>query len=321
MYRSYWHYRVFGINDRKLNPQSYLTEEPSLGAGIGHKLANWNSGLFYARLFGIGYAHSSLNNVKWESLLGLKEGYENMTDLESKPEFKTRRIPFFKHNDAAALELCRKIIQSYGSRPMLFKTEKNQPYQEQFGVRTEIQEKFFKASSRSDDHLEYDPKVLNVAAHVRRTVIIDGRVIVESEEVKKKRYLNEKYYLKIFSEVIPYLQRQIPVKIYVFSTEFPEELSHFKDVEIIFCDKWDEYKSFLHLVHADVLITSKSGFSYNAALFNRSFKISPTPFWHGYPQDDPNWLLADNEGNLLSDISNLSRSKNLLNNPARFEAS
>ncbi len=160
-----------------------------------------------------------------------------------------------------------------------------------------------------------------MAAHVRRTVIIDGRVILESEEVKKKRFLDEKYYLNIFSKVIPYLRLHTPVKIYVFSTEFPEELAQFNDVEIEFCNTWDEYKSFVHLVHADVLITSKSGFSYNAALFNRNFKISPTPFWHGYPQDDPNWLLADNEGNLLSDISNLSRSKNLLNNPARFEAS
>lgn len=321
IYPSYWHYLFFGFKNQGVATNSYYTAKPNPDAGIGHQLANWNAGLYHARSFGLRFAHSPLSNERWEQLLGLGSGYPSALDLQSEPGLKARRVPLFLDENSNEFELCKKIIRSYGSRKMLFKAESNQPYKEQYGVREEIQNRFFSAVSRKNDVIEFCPDVLNVAAHVRRTVIIDGRVILESEEVKKKRFLDEKYYLNIFSKIIPYLRSHAPVKIYVFSTEFPEELSHYKDVEIIFCDKWDEYKSFLHLIHADVLITSKSGFSYNAALFNRNFKISPSPFWHGYPTDDPSWLLADNEGNLLSDIANLASAKNLLSNPARFEAS
>jgi hypothetical protein len=55
--------------------------------------------------------------------------------------------------------------------------------------------------------------------------------------------------------------------------------------------------SFLHMVFADILITSKSSFSYKPALLNNGVKISPRDFWHGYPQSK-NWLLVDDEGKM-----------------------
>ena len=56
--------------------------------------------------------------------------------------------------------------------------------------------------------------------------------------------------------------------------------------------------SFLHMVHADLLITSKSSFSYKPALLNRGIKVSPRNFWHGYP-DSEDWVMADDEGEVL----------------------
>lgn len=53
--------------------------------------------------------------------------------------------------------------------------------------------------------------------------------------------------------------------------------------------------SFLHIVYADVLITSKSSFSYKPALINRGLKICPENFWHGYPKSD-DFVLTDEEG-------------------------
>ena len=58
----------------------------------------------------------------------------------------------------------------------------------------------------------------------------------------------------------------------------------------------DEYMSFAHLVYADLLITSKSSFSYKPALMNTGIKVSPGNFWHGYPQNDPKWILCANDG-------------------------
>jgi len=62
--------------------------------------------------------------------------------------------------------------------------------------------------------------------------------------------------------------------------------------------------SFLHLVYADLLITSKSSFSYKPALLNNGIKICPKNFWHGYP-NNKKWILCDNNGNF--DISSLKQ--------------
>ena len=55
--------------------------------------------------------------------------------------------------------------------------------------------------------------------------------------------------------------------------------------------------SFLHMVYADVLITSKSSFSYKPALLNHGIKVCPENFWHGYP-DSNDWVMVDNHGNV-----------------------
>ena len=51
--------------------------------------------------------------------------------------------------------------------------------------------------------------------------------------------------------------------------------------------------TFLHFVYADLLITSKSSFSYKAALINRGIKLCPKQFWHKYPKNNKNWVLID----------------------------
>jgi hypothetical protein len=55
-------------------------------------------------------------------------------------------------------------------------------------------------------------------------------------------------------------------------------------------------ESFLHMVHADCLITSKSSFSYKPALLSNGIKICPKKFWHGYPNSS-DWILVDENGN------------------------
>lgn len=64
----------------------------------------------------------------------------------------------------------------------------------------------------------------------------------------------------------------------------------------------DAQTSFLHLVYANLLITSKSSFSYKPALLNNGIKICPRNFWHGYP-DSKDWILCDNNG--IFDVSSL----------------
>jgi hypothetical protein len=53
--------------------------------------------------------------------------------------------------------------------------------------------------------------------------------------------------------------------------------------------------SFQHMVYADLLITSKSSFSYKPALLSDGVKVCPQNFWHGYP-GQPDWVLVDDAG-------------------------
>ena len=56
-------------------------------------------------------------------------------------------------------------------------------------------------------------------------------------------------------------------------------------------------ESFLHFAYADLLITSKSSFSYKPALLNNGIKVCPKNFWHGYPTSK-DWILVENDGTI-----------------------
>ena len=98
----------------------------------------------------------------------------------------------------------------------------------------------------------------------------------------------------------------MPIAIWLFTTGKAEEFSEFSSFgQINFCSDMDEYQSFVHLVNADLLITSKSSFSYKPALLSKGIKVCPSNFWHGYPNTS-DWILCDNNGaidvNRLKDI-------------------
>ena len=131
---------------------------------------------------------------------------------------------------------------------------------------------------------------------MRRTVVIEGVVTSEDEATRARRWLSNDYYEKVLKQVLENLKVDKPIEIWIFSTGKPEEFIEFvKYGEIHFCSDMDEYQSFVHLVYADLLITSKSSFSYKPALMNRGIKICPRNFWHGYP-DKKDWILCENDG-------------------------
>ena len=110
------------------------------------------------------------------------------------------------------------------------------------------------------------------------------------------RWLSNDYYEKVLVQVLENFKVDKPIAVWLFSTGKAEEFAEFaKYGEIHFCNDMDEYQSFAHLVFADMLITSKSSFSYKPALMNDGIKICPRNFWHGYP-DTKDWILVENDG-------------------------
>ena len=210
--------------------------------------------------------------------------------------YKKVKLPLFDEDNTSEVSLQKKIISSYANQKVVFVAEQDQAYKDQFGVMDVIKYKFNNNAARSKENLIYNSNCFNIAVHVRRTVIIDNKVILEDEAAKAMRWLSNDYYEKVLKQVVENLNIDKPISIYIFSTGRPQEFAEFlKYGDVHFCSDMDEYTSFLHLIRADILITSKSSFSYKPALMNDAIKVCPRNFWHSYPSDK-NWILVENDG-------------------------
>ncbi len=294
-FRTYWHYLLNKKKRSIENTTCYFAARPNIGAGIGHQMANWIAGLWFSKIFHLKFASIPFSTDKWDEFLGFGQEEEQYYDL-LKHGYKVRRLPKFEENQATDMELIKSIIGSYAGTKTIFLAIQDQFYRDQYGVRMVLQKKFRNAPARMEDKIEYDANKFNIAVHVRRTVIIENKVIEEDEVAKAKRWLSNDYYEKVLKQVLETIQVDKPIAIWLFSTGKPEEFEEFKQYgDVRFCSDMDEYRSFAHLIFADLLITSKSSFSYKPALMSKGIKVCPRNFWHGYPEEK-DWVLVENDG-------------------------
>src|ERR1017187_6577029 len=81
LYKSYWHY-LFNKNTGNRNTTCYYTAMPNPGAGIGHQMANWIAGYWFAKQFNLKFAHSPFSTKEWEEFLGLGINEVKVKDLK-----------------------------------------------------------------------------------------------------------------------------------------------------------------------------------------------------------------------------------------------
>lgn len=271
----------------------YMTKIVNPTAGIGDQLASWITGYYYAAKFQLDYAYSPLFPENWNSFLGFEENVQKAEDLLKNQGYKRIWLPYFEERDEQEIKMIQGIIKSYVGQKVVFYVEISQVYGEQFGVMEDIRRKFNAAAVRRQDKLVYSENILNIAVHVRRGDIVQGQT--DNNPQLTMRWLDNNYYVNILNQLLNFLQNT-KYKIFIFSQGIKDdfkEFSEFKDIE--FCLDMSAMESFLHLIRADILITSKSSFSYKPALLSEGLHICPRNFWHGYPEDF-NWILADDYG-------------------------
>ena len=208
--------------------------------------------------------------------------------------YKKIPLPQFSELLPEQIDVIKKIIASYKDEKVVFLCEQDQFYRDLHTLIPDLQQKFYAAPARKLDKLMFDNNNFNVAIHVRR-----GDIMADlSNPNLAMRYLSNDYFQKVLSQVIEMVKTDKPVHIWFFSQGKPEdytEFAHFPNLH--WCMDMGAQASFLHMVYADVLITSKSSFSYKPALLNRGIKVCPENFWHGYP-DSNDWVMVDNHGNV-----------------------
>ena len=295
IYKSYWHSK----DDKPIvtrTHQNYFTAVPNQGAGIGHQMANWIAGFWFAKQFGLTFAHIPFSSEKWERFLGFGDNETVANVLLKKEGYKKVLIPLFKENKPEEIVLVKRIIESYSNQKVVFVCEQDQFYSDQFGVSVDIKKKFYQAKARKNEQLIYSNENFNIAIHVRRGDIVIGQ---DNKNLNLlMRWQDNSYFEKVLSSVVENLKTDKPIAIYLFSQGGQKDFPEFEKFDKIhFCLDMNAQDSFLHMVYADLLITSKSSFSYKPALLSNGVKVCPANFWHGYPKTS-DWVLANDKGEL-----------------------
>lgn len=292
IYKSYWHYR-FSKKNSVANHLNYYSAIPNPGAGIGHQMANWIAGYWFADQFSLQFVHIPFASSKWESFLGF--GVSEMAEVELIDiGYKKVRLPLFDECNEAEVALNKKIIASYSNQKVVFIAEQDQFYSDQYGVMQAIKQKFHNAPARKKDKLIFKPESFNIAIHVRR-----GDIVIGQENQNPNlllRWQGNDYFEKVLKAAVENIKTKKPIAIYLFSQGHRKDFPEFEQFENLhFCLEMNAQDSFLHMVNADLLITSKSSFSYKPALLSNGIKICPRYFWHSYP-DTRDFILTDDNG-------------------------
>lgn len=300
LYQSYWHY-LFHKKNKETYSNSYYSARPHPGAGIGHQMANWIAGYWFAKQFGLNFAHIPFAQKSWEQFLGFSEKETTISELISKQGYKKVLLPLFDENNKNEVLLIKSIIASYCNKKVVLISEQDQFYRNQYGVMTEIKDKFYNSKARLSDKLIYSKDNFNIAIHVRRGDIIEGQT--NQNQNLLMRWQTNEYFTTVLSNVIENLKIKKPIAIYLFSQGDKIDFSDFEQFKNIhYCLDISAQDSFLHMVFSNLLITSKSSFSYKPALLNNGIKVCPKDFWHGYPKTK-DWILVEKDGNF--DVSKL----------------
>jgi hypothetical protein len=308
-YRSYWNYqlkRIAGKGNNPVLPIHYIAQKPNYSAGIGHQLANWNAGYYFSHYFKLRFAHFPFSSDKWECLLGFGENEIKANALLADKTVKKVRLPRFDCNKD--LERVGDIIKAYGRNKVLFLLAQDQGYERQYDTYASLSKKFFTAPARQQENLFYRPGKFNIAIHIRRGDIATMKA--KDDANWGQRWLNNSYYASVLKQVLGLIKNSPAADIYIFSQgskeDFPE-FSMFNNIH--YCLDVNAYDSFVHMVHADLLVSSKSSFSYKPALLSKGIKICPADFWHSYPAN-AEFVLAGNDGSFdAKQLSELLASK------------
>lgn len=299
-YVSYHHMKHRNPEHKRDRENAYLTARPNPGAGIGHQMANWIAGYWFARYFDLKYAHTPFSNInnpftsnQWDSFLGFGNDEAQASELINSG-WKKVVLPLFNEFDENQVNIIRRIISSYSGEKVLFYLEQDQFYHDQYGVMDDIKRKFNRIHDRNSEKLKYDRNEMNIAVHVRR-----GDIVQKSGENNPNltmRWLDNNYFINALKYTLSIINTDKDIHVYLFSQGEKEDYKEFEEfTNVTYCLDMGAQESFLHMVYADALITSKSSFSYKPALLSDGIKVCPKNFWHGYPESD-DWILLDDEG-------------------------
>lgn len=275
-YRFETHWNLSRIKFHKFqNPSRFHITAAGAEDGGGAQLLRQLSAIVFTRSFGFSYVHTPLTNVahnfnkdpqwaeKWENFLQLSvfndlseekiTTFQNVQDLNG-------LIPELLRNKYSPDDLYYRLRDCYA-----FSNRNPSAY-------SLIQEKLrtsYHQNGRSLN-LKYDNNKFNVAIHARR-----GDV---SKEKNTQRFTSGKKLKEVVRRIKKCL-KNIDYDIYLYSVNFEKDLEQLKTEGVQIVHELNIFDVLDHLIHADLLVTSKSSVSYLSGILSEGIIIHE-PFWH-----------------------------------------
>jgi len=198
-------------------------------------------------------------------------------------------IPSNEQNDDDIYREIDQFIQNHPQPNTAFRIRDNRFGDYEYAS---TREWFLNAYSKAREQypiaLSLDSSKLNIAVHIRRGDLLPGRQFSDLSS----RMLPDAWYLEILNMISRHSQKKLAIHIFsegkdgVYHSEIGAPFSwktYFQNTphEVHEHIDSDFMSSFHHLLHADLLIGSKSGMSHLAGMLNQQFKIMPK-MWHSY---------------------------------------
>ncbi|MBU3553966.1 hypothetical protein [Polynucleobacter sp. UB-Piko-W3] len=215
----------------------------------------------------------------------IKKGEVKVIEL---PEFEIH-IPTNDQVDDEIYKAVDAFIQQHPGPNIAFKISNNRFGDYEYGPSRDW---FIKAYTQAREHLPiplmFDPKKINIAVHIRRGDLLPGRQFSDLSS----RMLPDAWYLEILNTILNHSPRSVAIHIYSegkdgqYRSETGAPFSwkeRFQNTgyEVHEHIDSDFMGTFHHLLHADVLIGSKSGMSHLAGMLGDQVKLMPQ-MWHSY---------------------------------------
>jgi hypothetical protein len=251
--------------------------------------------MLFAHDTGLVYVHTPFKRIqhnpngdpkweaKWEKFFNLGEG-EILREQLTKPWIERVRIsklielPYSGDNVLYVVKHCHEYANYF-------------PYRYQ-AISDRFAEKYY-SSAKNELPCHYDRSRLNIAVHVRRDDVVQ-------QGPTANRYSTNEFVASVLRQIIDVaLNTTLPVSVRLYSEGQVVDFGELGDMDIEFHLNECPFSTLNNLVRADVLLMSKSAFSYVAALLSRGVKVfepfDPTSFVH---RPLPHWIVAHQDGTL-----------------------
>ena len=276
LYKSWWHMIFTSPRKKNAFERNYLTVRPNALKSISHQVYNWASGLYFAKEFGLRFAHTRFPDMSWDTFLGLGEKFVSARQLRAREGYRTVRMPGFKPENPDPLKLIRKIIASYADKRVVFILENDQKCNYCSNLVMDVRRFFNEALCRKDEKLIFETECTNIV------IYIPGFGKGEIYHKGKKTTLVEfNTQLDFFKQTIHRLKELIPAernpRFYIFSRANEGRLADFKNMgeNVLLCLRTSERYVMLHMIRAQLLVFTNSDFAWLAATIGTGSIFTP----------------------------------------------